>query len=321
MAAPLTKTTEASVFQIWLGKNIRYFKRYWTLYLLLILPVVYFAIFRYAPMINIMQAFKENNILRPVWELQWADKYGFQEFFNAFVDREFRQALRNTVLLNVLDLVFGFPAPVILAILLNELAFKKFKRITQTVAYMPHFLSWVIIAGLAMQLFAPRSGLVNILLMNMGFEAVPFLNSSFHWVWSYVFLGIWSSVGWNTIIYLAAITSINPELYEAAAVDGAGRLRKIWHITLPGIKPTIIILLILSLGRMLGSDFERPMALRNPIVHDVSNVLSIYVFEKGIEGSRFSLTTAVGLFQSVICVMFLLAANKIATKAGERGLW
>ncbi|MCL2078025.1 MAG: ABC transporter permease subunit [Oscillospiraceae bacterium] len=321
MAAPITKTSEAPVFGLWLGRNLRYLKRYWTLYLLLLLPIVYFVIFRYVPMGNILLAFKKNDIILPVWQVEWAGNYGFEWFSKAFADRDFRYALRNTLMLNGLDLILGFPAPIILAILLNELAFKKFKRVTQTVAYMPHFLSWVIIAGLAKYLFAPTSGLVNILIMRMGLDAVPFLNSSFHWVWTYVFLGIWQSVGWNTIIYLAAITGINPELYEAASVDGANRMRKIWHITLPGLKPTIVVLLIMSLGRILGSDFDRPMALRNPLVRDVSTVISIFVYERGIQGLQFSLATAVGLFQSVICVIFLLAANKIAEKAGERGIW
>jgi putative aldouronate transport system permease protein len=322
MAAPLAKAHETSVFKLWLGRNIRYYKRYWTLYLLLLLPLVYFIVFRYAPMINILQGFKRNDILIPVWQVPWAPNYGMDWFIRAFRDRDFLYSLRNTVMLNGLDLLLGFPAPIILAILLNEVAFKKFKRVTQTIAYMPHFLSWVIIANLAKQLFAPTSGLVNMTITRMGFDAVPFLdNSWWHWIFTYIFLGIWQSVGWNTIIYLAAITSINPELYEAASVDGANRMRRIWHVTLPGLKPTIIVLLIMSLGRILGSDFDRPMALRNAAVTDVSDVLSIYIYFQGLESLRYSFATAVGLFQSVVCVIFLLAANKIATKAGERGIW
>ncbi|MCL1823373.1 MAG: ABC transporter permease subunit [Oscillospiraceae bacterium] len=321
MAASSLNATETSIFKSWVGRNIRYYKRYWTLYLLLLLPVVYFFIFRYLPMVNILQAFKENNIIRPVWQVSWAENNGFQWFIRAFQNRAFLYALRSTLVLNGLDLLLGFPAPIILAIILNELAFKKFKRITQTVVYMPHFLSWVIISGLALQLFNPTNGLINILLERMGMEKVNFLGESMNWIWTYVFLGIWQSAGWNTIIYLAAITSINPELYEAAAVDGAGRLRKIWHVTLPGLKPTIIVLLIMNLGRILGSDFDRPMALRSDTVSDVSDVISIFVYLYGLGGSMFSLTTAVGLFQSVVCVIFLLAANKIAEKAGERGIW
>jgi putative aldouronate transport system permease protein len=186
---------------------------------------------------------------------------------------------------------------------------------------MPHFLSWVIIAGLAMQLFAPSTGLVNIVLNELGFDSVPFINEPKHWVLTYILLGVWQSVGWNAIIYMAAITSINPELYESAAMDGAGRLRKIWHVTLPGLRPTIIVMLILSLGRILGSDFDRPYALSNPLVQSVSDVIATFVYTNGIRGLQFSLTVAVGLFQSVVCVIFLFMANMLSKKFGERGIF
>lgn len=298
-----------------------YFKRYWTLYLLLVLPLLFFLVFRYAPMANILVAFKKYSIVQSVWEMPWAKNNGFEFFIKAFSNRDFLYALRNTITLNLLDLVVGFPAPIILAIMLNELAFKKFKRITQTIVYMPHFLSWIIISGLALQLLAPTNGLVNILLNKMGFGSIPFLNDPAHWIWTYIFLGIWQSVGWNTIIYLASLTNISPELYEAADVDGAGRLKKIWHITLPGLRPTIVMLLIMSLGRILGSEFDRPYALSNNLVTSVSNVISTFVYTNGIRGLQFSLTTAVGLFQSVVCVIFLIATNSLAKKFGERGIW
>lgn len=301
-------------------KKSSYLKRYWTLYLLLLLPIIYFIIFKYIPMIYIQIAFKKYSIVKSVWEMPWADNYGFEYFIKAFSNRDFLYALRNTVMLNLLDLIFGFPAPIILALLLNELVFKTFKRITQTIAYMPHFLSWIIISGMALQLLAPTTGLINIVLERMGLGPVPFLNDPAHWVWTYVFLGIWQSVGWNTIIYLAAITAINPELYEAAEMDGAGRFRKMWHVTLPGLRPTIVVLLILSLGRILGSEFDRPYALGNYIVNSVSNVISIFVYNNGIRGLQFSLTTAVGLFQSVVGVIFVLGANSIAKRLGERGI-
>ncbi|NLN64850.1 MAG: sugar ABC transporter permease [Clostridiaceae bacterium] len=302
-------------------KNLNYFKRYWTLYLLLLLPITYFIIFKYIPMTYIQIAFKKYSIIQSPWEMPWAANNGFEYFIKAFANRDFLYALRNTLMLNLLDLVCGFPAPILLALLLNELPFKRYKRITQTIAYMPHFLSWIIISGLALQLFAPTDGLVNILLNRMGFAPIPFLNDPAHWVWTYILLGIWQSVGWNTIIYLAALTAINPELYEAASIDGAGRMRKIWHITLPGLRPTIITLLILSLGRILGSEFDRPYALKNSLVNSVSNVISIFVYDYGIKGLQFSLTTAVGLFQSAISVIFLFGANSLAKKFGERGIW
>lgn len=302
-------------------KTASYIKRYWTLYLLLAIPLAYFLVFKYIPMIYIQIAFKKYSIVQSVWDMEWAANHGFEYFIKAFSNRDFLYALRNTLTLNLLDLALGFPAPIILALLLNELVFKRFKRITQTIVYMPHFLSWIIISGLALQLFAPTNGFVNILLNKMGLDTIPFLNDPTHWIFTYIFLGIWQSVGWNTIIYLAAITGINPELYEAAAVDGASRLKKIWHITLPGLRPTIVILLIMSLGRILGSEFDRPFALSNKLVISVSNVISTFVYTYGIRGLQFSLTTAVGLFQSVICVIFLLMANSIARKFGERGIW
>jgi putative aldouronate transport system permease protein len=317
---PTMQTTQVKPINKKTKNTIRYIKRYWTLYLLMLLPMTYFIVFKYIPMMYIQIAFKKYSIVKSVWEMEWAGNNGFEYFIKAFSNRDFIYALRNTFMLNGLDLVVGFSAPIILALLLNELAFKNFKRFTQTVAYMPHFLSWIIISGLALQLFAPTNGLVNILLNRMGFESIPFLSSAVHWVGTYVFLGIWQSVGWNTIIYLAAITGINPELYEAAAVDGAGRLRKIWHVTLPGLRPTIVILLVMSLGRIVGIEFDRPYALSNNMVTGVSNVISIFVYNYGIRGLQFSLTTAVGLFQSVVGVTFLLIANTVAKKFGERGI-
>ncbi len=298
-----------------------YLHRYWQLYLLLALPMLYLLIFKYIPMIYIQIAFKKYSIVQSVWEMPLAAKHGFQYFIQAFSDGDFRNALRNTVVLNLLDLIVGFPIPIIFAIVLNELPFQKFKKFTQTVAYMPHFLSWVIIYGLALQLFTPSTGLVNIVLNNLGFESVPFLNEPHHWVVTYIFLGVWQSFGWNSIVYLAAIAGINKDLYEAASVDGAGRFAKIWHITLPGIKPTIVILLIMAIGNIVGSNFDRPYALQNNLVMNYANVLATYVYRRGIKGLQFSLTTAVGFFQSVVGVFFLLGANWLSRKLGERGLW
>ncbi len=302
--------------------NIMYFKRYWTLYLLLLLPLAYIIIFKYLPMNYIVVAFKKYNITRSgPWAMDWAKNNGWEYFIKAFNNRDFIYAIKNTVTLNLLDLLIGFPAPILLALILNELPYKGFKRITQTVAYMPHFLSWIIISSLALQLLAPTNGLVNILIKSAGGQPIHFLDDANNWVWTYIFLGVWQSVGWNTIIYLAALTAISPELYEAASVDGAGRFRKIWHITLPGLRPTIITLLIMNLGRILGSEFDRPFALTNYLVKSTSNVISTFVYTNGLRANQISLATAVGLFQSVICVLFLLAANALAKKVGERGIW
>lgn len=298
-----------------------YFKRYWQLYALLALPIIYLIVFKYAPMVYIQIAFKKYSIVESVWNMPLAKNYGFEYFIKAFKNRDFIYALRNTLTLNLLDLLLGFPAPIIFALILNELCFKRFKRVVQTIAYMPHFLSWVIISSLALQLFAPNAGLVNMMIKDLGGEAIPFLNDPAHWVGTYIGLGVWQSFGWNSIVYLAAIAGINPELYEAASVDGAGRFRKMWHITLPGIKPTIVVLLIMNLGNILGSNFDRPFALQNNLVMQVADVISTFVYRFGIKGLQFSLTTAVGLFQSVVGVFFLLMANWISRKLGERGIW
>jgi len=285
---------------------------------MLVLPMAFFVIFRYAPMTNIVIAFKDYSIFQGVWASPWA---GFKWFGQAFQDRDFYFALRNTLVLNILDLIMGFPAPVILAILLNELVFRRYKRLTQTVVYLPHFLSWIIIAGIANQLFAPSGGVINIMLGKIGIGPINFLMNKGMWIGTYIGLGVWKEMGWGTIIYLAAITGINPELYEAAEVDGAGRLRKIWNVTLPSIRPTIVVLLIMNLGRILGSEFDRPYAMVNPTVLQVGDVISTMVYRVGIRSMQFSLTAAIGLFQSVICVIFLILANSIAKKAGERGIW
>ncbi len=298
-----------------------YMKRYWQLYALLALPLLYLLIFKYIPMIYIQIAFKKYSIVESVWKLPLAGNHGFEYFIKAFKSKDFILALRNTVGLNLLDLVIGFPAPIIFALILNELCFKRFKKVVQTIAYMPHFLSWVIIYGLALQLFAPSTGFVNMILNNLGMESIPFLDESRHWVATYAGLGVWQNFGWGSIVYLAAIAGISPELYEAASVDGAGRFKKMWHITLPGIKPTIVVLLVMNLGNILGSNFDRPFALQNNLVMDVANVISTYVYKVGIKGLQFSLTTAVGLFQSVVGVFFLLMANWISRKLGERGIW
>ena len=298
-----------------------YLKKYWQLYVMLFLPLLYLLIFKYAPMIYVQIAFKKYSLVESVWKLPIAANHGFEYFIKAFGNNDFRYALRNTLTLNLLDLVFGFPAHIIFALILNELCFQRYKKVVQTIAYMPHFLSWVIIYSLALQLLAPNDGLVNMVLMKMGGSSIPFLNDAAHWIGSYIGFGIWQNFGWGSIVYLASIAGINPELYEAAAVDGAGRFRKMWHITLPGIKPTIVVLLIMNLGNILGGGFDRPFAFQNNLVMKVADVIATYVYRVGIKGLQFSLTTAVGLFQSVVGVFFLLMANFISRKLGERGIW
>lgn len=298
-----------------------YMKKYWQLYAMLFLPLLYLVVFKYAPMVYVQIAFKKYSLVKSIWELPLADNHGFEFFIKAFKNNDFKYALRNTLTLNLLDLIFGFPAPIIFALILNELCFKNYKKVVQTIAYMPHFLSWVIIYSLALQLLAPTDGLVNMVINKLGGESIPFLNDAKHWIGSYIGFGIWQNFGWGSIVYLAAIAGINPELYEAASVDGAGRFRKMWHITLPGIKPTIVVLLIMSLGNILGGGFDRPFAFQNNLVMRVADVIPTFVYRVGIKGLQFSLTTAVGLFQSVVGVFFLLMANWISRKLGERGIW
>ena len=301
-------------------KNATYFKRYWTLYALMAIPLIYLLVFKYIPMLYIQIGFKQNNIYIPVSDVSWANEYGFAWLNNAFKTRDFLLALRNTLMLNGLDLIVGFPAPIILALLLNELVFKRYKRIAQTVFYMPHFLSWVIIASLALQLFNGPTGLVNQVTELFGGSPLRPFENNVQWVVMYVLLGVWQGAGWGTIIYLAAIAGISPDLYEAASIDGASRWRKMWHITLTGIRPTIIILLIMRMGSIIGSDFERPFALRNNLIIEVSDMISIFIYQRGILGMQFPLTAAVGIFQSVICLIFLFAANALAKRVGERGI-
>ena len=302
-------------------KNSSYFKRSWMLYAMLVLPIGFFVLFRYVPMTNIVMAFKDYNIFQGVWS-KGSPWVGMKYFQRAFSSRDFLLAVRNTLWLNFLDLLMGFPAPIILALLLNELIFKRFKKVTQTLIYLPHFLSWIIISSMATRLLSPASGVINIFLIEkIGIGPIDFLMDKSKWIMTYIFFGVWKEMGWGTIIYLAAITAINPELYEAAEVDGAGRWRKLWHITLPGIRSTIIVLLIMSIGRILGIELDRPYTMMNNMVIEVADVLSTFVYRVGIRSFQYSYSAAIGLFQSVVCVIFLVAANTTAKKFGERGIW
>ena len=292
--------------------------RHWGLYAMLLPPIIFFFIFSYLPMVNVLLAFKQNNIILPVLQVPWV---GFDNFVRAFDNPQFIDAVRNTLLFSFLDLAAGFPAPIILALLLNELKFKRFKRVTQTISYMPHFLSWIIIAGMAIQLFSTSVGVVNIGIYRWFGTTVPFLNSPNHWVATSVLIAVWRSLGWNTIIYLAAITAVNPELYEAADMDGASRLRKMWHVTLPGIRPVIVILFILTLGQIMSADMARFLALENHLVRSVSTVLPLFVYRWGLQGAQFSLAAAVGLVASLINLILLFGANYIAKKLSGSGLW
>lgn len=294
-------------------------KRDWQLYLLVLLPLATVFIFNYAAYPGLRMVFMDYKPARGYEGSEWV---GWATFIKVFKDSNFHKALRNSLTFNFLDLLVGFPMPIVLALVLNELRFPKFKKISQTVLYLPHFLSWVIIGSVAYALFRPSTGVVNILMQNAGLieKGIPFLTEKWHWAVTYLLIGVWSGMGWGTIIYLAAITGINGELYEAAMIDGAGRWKRILHITLPGIKGTVVTLLIMNLGRIMGSNFERLYVFGNSQVKDFQYQLAIYIYDQGLSGGKFSQSTAVGLFQSLVGLVLVLAADKIAKLLGEEGL-
>ncbi len=295
-----------------------YLKRDWILYTMLILPLAYYIVFKYAPMYGVTIAFKDYSLFKGVFASPWV---GLKYFRQIFKMAEFYRVLRNTLVLNVLDMAVNFPMPIILAIMLSEMKGVLFKRVSQTIVYLPYFISWAVIGGIVLQLFSPESGLINIVIRKLGGQSVPFLTDPAHWIGTYCLVGVWQSAGWNSILYLAAIAGINKELYEAAIVDGAGRFQRIWHITLPGIRSTIVMLLILRMGSLISIGFERPYVIGNTMVREVSDVISTYVYRVGLESSNFSLATAVGLFQSVVGMILLVLTNFIANKVGENGIF
>ena len=247
--------------------------------------------------------------------------FGFANFEKIFNIPEFTRALFNTIRLNFLNLLVCFPAPIILALLLNEIKGKHFKKITQTVLYLPHFLSWVIIGGLVSVLFATQAGLINQALVSIGLERIPWLGDGFWWIVMYVLVSLWQSIGYGAIVYLSAISGIDQEIYEAARVDGCSRFKMMYLITLPSIRPTIVIMLILKVGGMMSIGFEQPQMLKNQMVNDVGDVLSTFTYRYGIENAKYSISTAAGLFQSVINFVLVLSANAFSRKISDEGIW
>lgn len=288
-------------------------KRDWQLYLLLLFPLIMVFVFSYASYPGLRMVFMDYKPAKGYGGSKWV---GWETFIKVFKDADFHRALRNSIVFNLLDLLVGFPMPIILALMLNELRFPKFKKVTQTILYLPHFLSWVIIGSVAYTLFRPSSGLINVL---MGTN-IPFLTEKWHWAVTYLLIGVWQGMGWGTIIYLSAITGISADLYEAAMIDGAGRWKQMWHITLPGIRSTIVTLLIMNLGRVMGSNFERLDVFGNTQVKDFQYQLAIYVYEKGLKDGQFSRSTAVNLFQSLVGLILVLLSDRFAKALGEEGL-
>jgi putative aldouronate transport system permease protein len=299
-------------------KNIGLFLyRHWQLYALLLMPLAYFSVFKYGSMYGVIVAFKDFNMFKGIMNSPWVGLDVFKEVFRM---RSFYTALKNTFMLNLLDLAVSFPAPIILALMLNELKARRFKKFSQTALYLPHFLSWIIIGGIMYQVFATNTGIVNLLLGHIGIDPIPFLTNKYYWIITYLAVGVWQSAGWGTIIYLAAITGVNKELYEAAAMDGAGRFSQMLAVTIPGIRPTIVVLLILKIGEILQIGFDRPFVIGNVSVNDFSEVISTFVYKVGIQSSQFSIAAAVGLFQAAVGVVLLLSANYVAKKTTDNGV-
>jgi putative aldouronate transport system permease protein len=287
--------------------------------LLIFLPVaVYYVVFCYIPMSGVVMAFKDYKISSTIWASKWV---GMKHFNALFSTPSFFEVLRNTVVISLLKLLFGFPAPILLAILLNELNSQRFKRVIQTISYMPHFLSWVVLAGIFIQFLSPSTGPINILLNMLGRSTVFFLGSKNTFVPTIVATHVWQTVGWSSIIYLASITSINIELYESAMLDGATRFQRIAYVTLPGIMPTITVLFILSTGSILNAGFDQIFNLYNEAVYSVADIIDTYVYRRGLTGMQYSYASAVGLFKNVIGFMLVFATNMIARRMGDSSLW
>ena len=288
------------------------------LYLLLVPCVVYFIIFNYVPMYGLILAFKNFKFSTGILGSPWV---GLENFRYLFHLDAFYRVLGNSLLLNLLKLVLYFPIPIVLTMALNEIPFIRYKRISQTLLYLPYFISWVVIGGILVNLLSPSWGIINSAIRAFGGDPVFFLGSAKYFRGIAIVSNIWKNVGWDTIIYLAAVTAVNPELYEAATVDGASRLQRIRHITLPGIKGTIVILLLLTIGNIMNNGFEQIFMLQNASNLAVSEVFETYTYRLGIINGRFSFATTVGLFSSVVGFTLLMIANWIAKLMGEEGIF
>ena len=297
--------------------TLSYLRRHWMFYAMLVLPVLYYFLFCYRAMPGVVIAFKDYNIFKGIWDSPWV---GLEFFERVAQSDTFWRSVRNTMVLNILGLVVGFPLPIILALFLNEINHALFKKGVQTIIYLPHFISWSVIGGMMYQFFA-SSGLINTVVKAFGGEAVPFLTNKPWWIFTYFIVSIWKSIGWNTIIYLSAMTGIDQEIYEAARVDGCSRFRMMTAITVPCIKDTIAIMLILAIGGMASIGFEQPYVMQNSTVMEVGDVISTFVYRVGLEQADFSIGTAVGLAQSVINFVLVISANAISKRISGNGIW
>ena len=292
--------------------------KYWDLYLMLLPALLFLLVYKYMPMYGIIIAFKDFNIMQGLLKSSWV---GLQHFRELFMFDEFPRVIMNTLVISLMKLVFGFPIPIILALLLNELLLKRFKRVIQTITYVPHFISWVVVGGIVIDLLSPSSGIVNKLIQSLGFQPIFFMSEGQWFRWILVLSDSWKEAGWGAIIYLAALLGVNDELFQAARVDGASRWRQIWHISLPCIRSTIVILLLLRIGHVFDAGFEQILVMYNATVYDVADIIDTYVFRIGLGQMKFGLTTAAGLFKSVIGCILLIVANTLARRMGEDGIF
>ncbi|WP_335992198.1 ABC transporter permease [Glycomyces sp. MUSA5-2] len=293
-------------------------RRHWTLYVLIAAPVLYFAVFKYVPMANAVIAFKDYNVVQGIWGSPWV---GFEHFERFFANPVFWTLIRNTLLLSLYALLAGFPIPILLALALNEIRLRWFKRTVQMVTYAPHFISTVIVVSMAILIFSPRVGLVGDITGFFGVPETNYLGDPGFFRHIYVWSDVWQTAGYSAIIYMAALSGINPSLYEAARMDGASRLRKIWHIDLPGIAPTIVVVLILSVGSIMAVGFEKAFLLQNPLNLSQSEIIATYTYKIGLLNADFSMSTAIGMFNSVVNLVLLLGVNTVSKRVTGSGLW
>ncbi|MGG1513904.1 ABC transporter permease subunit [Paenibacillus oryzisoli] len=296
----------------------QYMKRAFPIYLMILPGFLAIVLFKYLPMFGIVISFQKYSPFKGIWGSQWV---GFDHFVRLFTEQQFVTLLKNTLLLNLIDICFYFPAPIVFALILNEVRMKWFKSTMQTVVYLPHFVSMIVVVGLTIVLFAGESGGVNLFLDSIGLPRYQGLNDPDHFRFIWLLQNIWKEVGWSAIIYLAALSAIDPTLYEAAVMDGANRWRQIWHITLPSLGGVILTLFILRLGSFIDIGFEHIFLLQNPLNLSVSDVFDTYIYRIGVQQGEFSYTTAVGLFKSVVGLVMVLSANMIAKRAGKEGVY
>lgn len=295
-----------------------YIRRDIFLYLFLLPGLLYFMLFQYLPMFGLVIAFQDYSPFRGVFGSDWV---GLKHFEALLVYPDFWNILRNTLVISLYRIVFFFPVPILLALMLNEVRLLLYKRIVQTVVYLPHFLSWVVVAGISYAFLSTQGGVVNSLVVWLGFEPIPFLLSPEYFRGLLVGQGVWKESGWGTVIFLAALSAVNPELYEAARMDGAGRLRQIRHVSLPALSTTIVVLLIIRIGHILDAGFEQVFIMYNSMVYDVADIIDTYVYRKGIVEGDFSFVTSMGLFKSVVGVALVIMANHLAKRLGEDGIY